>query len=115
MATINVTGNGSIHVVPDVTRLDVRVESVFKSYEDAYQQAKENAKWIKQVLEYNHKSGELAKTIRLDITDHTINEYDDDDHYVGQIKDGFDLEQRFKVDSHKSALVRLFETLVLSN
>lgn len=97
-ATINVTGNGSIHVVPDVTRLDVRVESVFKSYEDAYQQAKENAKWIKQVLEYNHKSGELAKTIRLDITDHTINEYDDDDHYVGQIKDGFDLEQRFKVD-----------------
>ena len=98
MATINVTGNGSIHVVPDVTRLDVRVESVFKSYEDAYQQAKENAKWIKQVLEYNHKSGELAKTIRLDITDHTINEYDDDDHYVGQIKDGFDLDQRFKVD-----------------
>lgn len=98
MATINVTGNGSIHVVPDVTRLEVRVESVFKSYEDAYQQAKENAKWIKQVLEYNHKSGELAKTIRLDITDHTISEYDDDDHYVGQIKDGFDLDQRFKVD-----------------
>lgn len=98
MATINVTGNGSIHVVPDVTRLEVRVESVFKSYDDAYQQAKENAKWMKQVLEYNHKSGELAKTIRLDITDHTISEYDDDDHYVGQIKDGFDLDQRFKVD-----------------
>ena len=98
MATINVTGNGSIHVVPDVTRLEVRVESVFKSYDDAYQQAKENAKWMKQVLEYNHNSGELAKTIRLDITDHTISEYDDDDHYVGQIKDGFDLDQRFKVD-----------------
>lgn len=98
MATINVTGNGSIHVVPDVTRLEVRVESVFKSYEDAYQQAKENAKWIKQVLEYNHKSGELAKTIRLDITDHTVSEYDEDDHYIGQIKDGFDLDQRFKVD-----------------
>lgn len=97
-ATINVTGNGSIHVVPDVTRLEVRVESVFASYDEAYQQAKENAKWIKQVLEYNHKSGELAKTIRLDITDHTISEYDDDDHYVGQIKDGFDLDQRFKVD-----------------
>ena len=95
---ITVTGNGSIHVVPDVTRLEVKVESVFKTYDAAYQQAKENAKWIKQVLEYNHKSGELAKTIRLDITDHTISEYDDDDHYIGQIKDGFDLEQRFKVD-----------------
>ena len=97
-ATINVTGNGRIHVVPDVTRLEVRVESVFESYDVAYQQAKENAKWIKQVLEYNHKNGELAKTIRLDISDHTINEYDDDDHYVGKIKDGFDLDQRFKVD-----------------
>ncbi len=50
-ATINVTGNGNIHVVPDVTRLEVRVESVFESYDVAYQQAKENAKWIKQVLE----------------------------------------------------------------
>lgn len=95
---ITVTGNGSIHVVPDVTRLEVKVESVLRTYDAAYQQAKENAKWIKQVLEYNHKSGELAKTIRLNITDHTISEYDDDDHYIGQIKDGFDLDQRFKVD-----------------
>ena len=96
--TIAVTGKGSIHVVPDVTRLEVIVESVFKTYEDAYQQAKENSKWMVQILEYNHKSGKLAKTIRLDITDHTVNEYDDDDHYIGQIKDGFDLDQRFKID-----------------
>ncbi len=48
-ATINVTGNGSIHVVPDVTRLEVKVESVFESYDTAYQQTKETAKWIKQV------------------------------------------------------------------
>lgn len=97
-ASIKVVGYGSIHVVPDVTRLEVRVESVYGSYDEAYQQAKENAKWMKQILEYNHKNGELAKTIRLDISDHTINEYDDDDHYVGKIKDGFDLDQRFKVD-----------------
>lgn len=96
--TIAVTGKGSIHVVPDVTRLEVIVESVFKTYEDAYHQAKENSKWMVQILEYNHKSGKLAKTIRLDITDHTVSEYDEDDHYIGQIKDGFDLNQRFKID-----------------
>lgn len=96
--TINVTGRGSIHVVPDVTRLEVTIESVFKTYEEAYQQAKENTKWMIQILEYNHKNGNLAKTIRLDITDHTINEYDEDDHYIGQIKDGFDLNQCFKID-----------------
>lgn len=95
---IAVTGKGSIHVVPDVTRLEVIVESVFKTYEVAYQQAKENSKRMVQILEYNHLSGNLAKTIRFDITDHTISKYDDDDHYIGQIKDGFDLVQRFKVD-----------------
>lgn len=95
---ITVTGKGSIHVVPDVTRLEVTIESVFKTYNDAYKQAKENAEWMAKILEYNKKSGKLAKTIRLDITDHTISQYDDDDHYVGQIKTGFDLDQRFKVD-----------------
>lgn len=95
---ITVTGKGSVYVVPDVTRLEVIVESVFATYEEAYQQARENSKWMVQILEYNHKSGKLAKTIRLDITDHTINEYDDNDHYIGQIKDGFDLDQRFKID-----------------
>ena len=95
---IAVTGKGSVHVVPDVTRLEIRIESVFTTYDEAYQQAKENTKWMKQILEYNHKNGKLAKTIRLDITDHTISEYDDDDHYIGKIKTGFDLDQRFKVD-----------------
>lgn len=43
-STISVDGRGSIHVVPDVTRLEVCVESVFVTYEDAYKQARENAK-----------------------------------------------------------------------
>ncbi len=96
--TVKVTGKGSIHVVPDVTRLEVRIESVFTTYEKAYQQAKENAKWMANILEYNKKSGKLAKTIRLDISDHTVNDYDKSGHYIGQQKDGFDLDQRFKVD-----------------
>lgn len=96
--TIKVSGQGSIHVVPDVTRLEVRIESVFTTYEKAYQQAKENAKWMANILEYNKKSGKLAKTIRLDISDHTVNDYDSSGHYIGQLKDGFDLDQRFKVD-----------------
>lgn len=96
--TIAVTGKGSIHVIPDVTRLQVTIESVFKTYEDAYQQAKENSRWMVQILEYNNKNGKLAKTIRLDITDHTVSEYDEEDHYIGEVKDGFDLNQTFKVD-----------------
>lgn len=40
--TISVHGRGSIHVVPDVTRLEVMIESVFVNYETAYKQAREN-------------------------------------------------------------------------
>ena len=39
--TITVTGRGAIHVVPDVTRLEVRIDSHFKTYQDAYDQAKD--------------------------------------------------------------------------
>ena len=98
MGTISVKGRGDIHVVPDVTRLEIAVECVFKTYEEAYGQAKENSSWMVQILEYNHISGKLAKTIRFDISDHLVNEYDEDDHYIGKIKEGFDLTQRFKVD-----------------
>ena len=32
---ITVTGKGSVHVVPDVTRLEIRIESVFVTYDEA--------------------------------------------------------------------------------
>lgn len=65
MGTISVKGRGDIHVVPDVTRLEISVESVFKSYEEAYEQAKSNSSWMVQILEYNKLNGKLAKTIRF--------------------------------------------------
>jgi len=98
MNTISVTGKGSIHVVPDVTRLETTVCCWFRTYEEAYAQARENASWFSKILEYNHMSGKLAKTIRFDISDHEESEYDDDDHYIGHIKNGYDLEQRVKID-----------------
>ena len=96
--TISVQGRGSIHVVPDVTRLEVMVESVFANYDTAYKQARENTLWMGKILEYNHLNKKLEKTIHFDISDHLIDEYDEDDHYIGKIKDGFELSQRFKID-----------------
>lgn len=98
MCTISIAGRGSIHVVPDVTRIEITVQVVFPSYEKAYSQAKENASWVGKVLEYNKLDAKLAKTTKFDISDHLENEYDEDDHYIGQIKNGFDLEQRIKID-----------------
>lgn len=98
LSTISVQGKGAIHVVPDVTRLQVTIEQWFESYDQAYAQAKENSGWMVKILEYNKKAGKLAKTINLNIEDHLVNEYDDKGKYIEQIKDGFMLEQGIKID-----------------
>jgi len=49
--TIKVTGRGSVHVVADVTRLKISVDRVYVDYETAYLKAKENNKWICDILE----------------------------------------------------------------
>ena len=67
--TITVTGRGAIHVVPDVTRLEVYISGRFKTYQDAYDQAKENFAQMVKILEYNNKPGTLAKTVHMDISD----------------------------------------------
>ena len=40
----------------------------------------------------------MCKTIRLDISDHKVSQYDDDDHYIGEINQGYDLTMILKID-----------------
>ena len=96
--TITVTGRGAIHVVPDVTRIQVNIDGHFKSYQETYDQAKENFSQMVKILEYNNKPGNLAKTITLDISDHNESVKDSLGHHMYYKKDGFDLDQRIKID-----------------
>lgn len=96
--TIHVTGNGAVHVVPDVTRLEIRIDRIYKSYEEAYNKAKENSKWIFEILEYNGKSGKMAKTTRMDIREHTKTKYDIHGHVDGYVVDGYSLDQHIRID-----------------
>ncbi len=50
--TISVQGKGSIHVVPDVTRLEITIQRVFQDYQKAFAQAKENSTWVVKILEF---------------------------------------------------------------
>ena len=84
--------------MPDVTRVEVTIQQWFENHSAAYAQAKENLSWMVKILDYNKKPGNLAKTVRFDIDDHTENEYDEDDNYIGKKKNGFMLNQRIKVD-----------------
>lgn len=47
---ITVTGEGAIHVVPDVTCIKLTLQSIHDTYEDAYTQAKSNTEWLSQIM-----------------------------------------------------------------
>lgn len=97
-ARISVQGKGAIHIVPDVTRLEIAIAQWFEDYKKAYAQAKENTAWMVKILEYNKKPGNLAKTIKFDIEDYLENDYDEKGKFISQIKNGVMLELRIKVD-----------------
>ncbi len=96
--TITVTGCGAIHVVPDVTRLEVYISGRFETYQAAYDLAKENFAQIVKILEYNNKPGSLAKTIQMDISDFEKSIADKYGHHMFYEKDGYNLTQRIKID-----------------
>lgn len=95
---ITVTGKGAIHVVPDVTRLELSLVSLHDTYEDAYGQAKSDTDQLKKIMEKLKLPVTLPKTKSLDIDKKTKNEYDDHGHFVDEIFVGFELSHRIKID-----------------
>lgn len=95
---ITVTGHGCIHVVPDVTRLELTLLSLHDSYEEAYAQAKDNTERLSKIMVDVKLDPTLPKTIRFDIDKKTQNEYDKHHNYIGEKFIGFGVEQRIKID-----------------
>ena len=96
--TITVTGRGSIHVVPDITRLTLSLVSVHDTYEDAYNQAKTDTDSLGRIMNLVGLDTALPKTTRLDIDKKTINEYDKYNNYKGEKFVGFRLNHEVKID-----------------
>ena len=95
---ITVTGNGAIHVVPDVTRVELSLVSLHDSYEQAYAQAKSDTDKLKDIMLELKLDTALPKTKSLDIEKKTQNEYDKYNHYKGEIFLGFELNHSVKID-----------------
>lgn len=96
--TITVTGQGGIHVVPDVTRLDVSLISIHDSYEEAYVQASMNTETMNRIMAEAGLDTKLPKTKSLDIEKETQNEYDKHHNYIGEKFIGFKLSHIIKID-----------------
>ena len=95
---ITVTGKGAIHVVPDITRLEVTIATLHETYSDAYEMAKKNLTSMVKILEYNNKPGSLAKTVSMDIIEHEYSVKDAKGYHAYYEKDGYELHQKIKVD-----------------
>ena len=95
---ITVTGRGNIHILPDVTRVEVKIDSIFKNYDTAYQMAETNLKDIGEVMEKCKLSKQLPKTVRFSIDKHYHNVYDKG-HYTGEQEfDGYNLTQVIRIN-----------------
>lgn len=80
---IAVTGRGNIHVVPDVTRVEVKINSILRSYDTAYQMAEANLKDIGEVVTKCGLPKSQPKTTHFSIDKHYHNVYDKG-HYTGE-------------------------------
>ena len=96
--TITVTGRGGIHVVPDITRLELTLVSLHDSYEDAYDQGKSDTEKLSEIMKAAKLNTKLPKTTRFDIDKKTIPEYDKHHNYIGEKFLGFQLTHLVKID-----------------
>ena len=95
---ITVTGRGNIHIVPDVTRLEVELASLFKSYDTAYQMAEANLKDIGEVMTKCGLSKTLPKTVHFSI-DKSFHSVYKNGHYTGEEEfDGYKLNQKVQIN-----------------
>ena len=95
---ITLTGCGSVHVVPDVTRIELKLASLHESYEEAYTQAKENTDALVGIMNEVKLDPKLPKTNSLDINKKFESQYDKKHEYVGDKFVGFQLNHRVKID-----------------
>ena len=96
--SITVTGRGGIHVVPDVTRIELSLISIHDTYEEAYNQAKSDISRLQDIMNEVKLPTSLPKTVRLDIDKKTLADYDKYNNYKGEKFLGFKLTHLVKID-----------------
>lgn len=77
ISKVSLQGKGAIHVVPDVSRTTISINHHGKTYKEVYAKGEENSGWVRKILEFNKEPGNLAKSIFFDVSEHTVNVYDD--------------------------------------
>lgn len=89
---ISMSGSVALKVQPDLTRINIKIQEVFKSTEQAYAEGKTNLSSISDSLEKLGLESDLAKTKVFNISEHKKSRYNKG-NYDGEEKDGYSLYQ----------------------
>lgn len=97
-SVITVTGNGGVHIVPDVTRVQLSLVSLHDTYKEAYAQGREDSETLSKVMQAVGLDTSVPKTIRFDITKKIRHKYDNSNHIIGEEFLGYELDHEVKID-----------------
>ena len=95
---IHVTGKGTVHIAPDITRLTITIKSIGRTYPELYQRAQLNLQQLGEIVEKHGLPKTLPKTLSFDIDKHEVAKYDSKGHFVCYEFDGYELKQEIKID-----------------
>ena len=69
---IRVTGKGTVHIAPDITRVTINIKSLGRTYPELYQRAQLNLQELGNIVERHGLPKKLPKTISFDIDKHEV-------------------------------------------
>ena len=95
---IRVTGKGTVHIAPDITRVTVNIKSLGRTYPELYQRAQLNLQELGNIVEKHGLPKKLPKTISFDIDKHEVAKYDAKGNFNGYVFEGYELKQEIKID-----------------
>lgn len=81
-----------------MTRVELTLQSIHETYEEAYAQAKSNTERTSQIMKEVSLDVMLPKTIQLDIDKKTQNEYDKFGNFKSKKFIGFELDHKVRMD-----------------
>lgn len=81
-----------------MTRVELTLQSIHETYEEAYAQAKSNTERTSQIMKEVALDVTLPKTIQLDIDKKTQNEYDKFGNFKSKKFIGFELDHKVRMD-----------------
>ncbi len=97
-SVITITGRGDIKVKPDVTRVELTLETLHDTYREAYERAKSDADTLAEVMGEAGLEPKLPKPTTFEIEKKTKSDYASHHNSIGDVFVGFGLCHKVRID-----------------